>query len=74
MCVFYVLYVGCGVRSVVLCAILIYQTQFLYTGAVRCVLCFCAYEKLYRRCILWLLVPIRLGWCILHTVLRIIHI
>ena len=47
MCVFYVLYVGCGVRSVVLCAILIYQTQFLYTGAVRCVLCFCAYEKHY---------------------------
>ena len=65
MCVFYVL----CVRSVVLCAILIYQTQFLYTGAVCCVLCFCAYyEKDYRRCILWLLVPIRLGWCILHTV------
>ena len=70
MCVFYVL----CVRSVVLCAILIYQTQFLYTGAVCCVLCFCAYEKDYRRCILWLLVPIRLGWCILHTVLRTIHI
>ena len=67
-------YVGCGVRSVVLCAILIYQTQFLYTGGVCCVLCCCAYEKDYRRCILWLLVPIRLGWCILHTVLRTIHI
>ena len=46
----------------------------IYTGAVRCVLCFCAYERHYRRCILWLLVHIRLGWCILHTVLRTIHI
>ena len=61
MCIFYVLCVGCSVRSVVLCAVLIYQTIFLYTGAVRCVLCFCAYEKHYRRCTLWLLVHIKTG-------------
>ena len=34
MCIFYVLCVGCSARSVVLCAVLIYQTIFLYTGVV----------------------------------------
>ena len=39
MCVFYVLCVGCGVRSAVLCAILIYERNFFNgRGALRVLL------------------------------------